>query len=117
MSASGPISSRAPPSVGESKTARSTTCSSSRTLPGQLWASSDAAVPVSVAYYRDADDKKPARTMRFSDLREFDKRLVPATMEVTLAKKPKEYTRITYKKLKFGVKIPSSKFTEQALRK
>jgi len=41
---------------------------------------------------------------------------VPAVMKVTVAKKPGEHTTITYKSIKFDVKIPKSKFTEQALR-
>jgi outer membrane lipoprotein-sorting protein len=42
-------------------------------------------------------------------------RKVPTEMKVELASKPGEYTKIVYRKLKFNVEIPSSKFTEQAL--
>ncbi len=74
-------------------------------------------LPVKAVYYRKARDKKPERTMTFSNITKLGGRMVPADMNVTVTDKPGEYTRITYKKLKFDVKIPKSKFTEQSLRK
>ena len=57
------------------------------------------------------------RTIVFGDVKKLGGRYVPATMTVTLASKPGEFTRIRYDKLKLDVKIPASKFTEQAMRK
>lgn len=82
----------------------------------ELWEKGDAVIPVKSDYYRKAGDAKPARTMRMSKVKEMGGRLVPSVLEVTVASKPDEYTRITYQKLRFDVKIPSSKFTEQAMR-
>ncbi|HEY6178885.1 MAG TPA: outer membrane lipoprotein-sorting protein [Kofleriaceae bacterium] len=81
----------------------------------ELWAHDDAAVPVKVTYYRKAEDRTPARTITFTQVREFDGRLVPATLQVTVTDKPGEFTRIDYEKLKFNVRIDPQKFTEQAL--
>lgn len=74
-------------------------------------------LPIKAEYYRKARDTRPERTMTFSDLGELGGRTVPRTMTVTVSDKPGEHTRITYKELKYDVKIPDSKFTEQALRK
>lgn len=74
-------------------------------------------LPTRAQYYRKAKDATPTRTMIFKDVKKLGGRTVPATMKVTVAKKPGEYTRIVYKKLRFNVKIPKSKFTEQSLRK
>jgi outer membrane lipoprotein-sorting protein len=74
-------------------------------------------VPQEADYYRKRSHTKPTRVIRFADLRMLGGKRLPATLEVTVANKPGEYTRIKYKKLKLGVKIPDSKFSEQALRK
>lgn len=77
----------------------------------------DAVLPTRAQYYRKDKDAHPTRTIVFTDIKKMDGHIVPAEMKVTVAKKPGEFTRIVYKKLRFDVKIPSSKFTEQALRK
>ncbi len=77
----------------------------------------DIVLPLSAAYYRKAKDNKPTRTITFTEPRRLGGRLVPAVMTVTVAKKPGEYTKIVYKKLKLDANLPKSKFTEQALRK
>lgn len=82
----------------------------------ELWTHDDATVPVKVSYYRKADDRAPTRTITFSKVKKFDGRLVPATLQVTVADKPGEFTRIDYEKLKFDVRIGDQKFTEQALK-
>lgn len=82
----------------------------------ELWARGDAAVPLRILYFRRANDREPARTMTFADVREFDGRMAPASMKVTVADQPGEYTRIVYQQIKFDVRIPDNKFTEQALR-
>jgi outer membrane lipoprotein-sorting protein len=38
-------------------------------------------------------------------------------MEMRVADKPGEFTKITYRKLKLNVDIPASKFTEAELRR
>ncbi len=74
-------------------------------------------LPIEARYYRKRGDKTPVRTMQFLQVKKLGGRMVPAEMRVTVTKKPGEFTRIVYKKLKFSLKIPGSKFTEQALRK
>lgn len=71
-------------------------------------------MPVSIEY-RD-EDGAVARTMAFSDYREFDGRLVPATFTLTPADKPGEFTTFKYVSLDFDVEIPERMFTTQALR-
>jgi hypothetical protein len=82
----------------------------------ELWENAKAVIPVKADYFRKKSDGRPARTITFSDVVEMADRLVPKVMEVRVARKPGEYTRITYEKLKLNVDIPKSKFTEQALR-
>ncbi len=82
----------------------------------RIWEKGNVVMPVRTDYFNKAGDKKPARTMRFSHVKELGGRVVPTVVEVTVTSKPGEHTRITYEKLRFGVKIPSSKFTEQAMR-
>jgi outer membrane lipoprotein-sorting protein len=74
-------------------------------------------LPLSARYYRKPRDTKAQRTMTFSGSKELGGRVIPTRVEVTVADKPGEYTRITYTEIKYDVKIPASKFTEQALRK
>ncbi len=81
----------------------------------QLWQAGDLVMPVRADYFRKAKDGKPARWMTFSQVKVLGGRTVPTEMKVELASKPGEYTRIVYRKLKFDVDIPTSKFTEQAL--
>ncbi len=77
----------------------------------------DVVIPVQADYFRKKGQRKPSRTMTFDGVKKLGGRLLPSRMTMTVASKPGEYTRITYKKLKFGVKVPGSKFTEQGLRK
>jgi hypothetical protein len=81
----------------------------------QLWRAGDLVMPVRADYFRKAKDKKPTRWMTFGQVKVLGGRKVPTEMKVELASKPGEYTKIVYRKLKFNVEIPSSKFTEQAL--
>lgn len=74
-------------------------------------------MPVSAAYFRKAKDARPRRSMTFGDVGPLGGRLVPRSMTVKVAKKPGEYTKLHYKKAKFDVRLPASKFTEQALRR
>lgn len=83
----------------------------------ELWEKGGAIAPHRADYFRKAGDSKAVRSIAFSDVKKLGGRTVPAVMTCTVASKPGEYTRITYRKLKFDVDIPKSKFTEQALRK
>jgi hypothetical protein len=74
-------------------------------------------LPERAEYFRKVGNSRPDRTLTFSDVKKLGGREVPAKMTMTVAKKPGEHTSITYKKLKFDLKIPGSKFTEQALRR
>ena len=71
---------------------------------------------VAATLHAQAKQKKADRVLSFSDVKTMGGRQVPATMKMTVAKKPGEYTAITYRSIKFNVKIPDSKFTEQALK-
>ena len=57
-----------------------------------------------------------ARTMSFEDIREVDGRQIPIKMGLTPEDKPGEYTEVVYDALRFGVDIPPSTFTLQALK-
>jgi hypothetical protein len=74
-------------------------------------------LPVSVKYFRKRTDSKAARTLTFSEVASMAGRNVPTTMTMRIARKPGEFTRIRYKKLRLNIKIPASKFSEQALRR
>ena len=71
-------------------------------------------IPVEVAYYDE--DGNLARTMAFSDVRDFDGRMVPATMTLIPADKPEEFTRVTTVEADFDVEIDDRVFTLQALK-
>jgi len=82
----------------------------------ELWQRGNVVLPVQSQYFSKPADTRPARTLHFSDVQNMDGRLVPAQVEVTVASKPNEYTRLTYDKLRFDIEIPTDKFTEQAMR-
>jgi outer membrane lipoprotein-sorting protein len=71
-------------------------------------------MPVSIEY---KDEKGVVqRTMRFSDYKTMDGRLVPATFTLIPADKPNEFTSFSYVSLDFDVKVPEGAFTLQALK-
>jgi len=82
-----------------------------------IWERGDVILPERAEYFRKAGASRADRTLTFSEVKKLGGREVPAKMTMTVAKKPGEFTSITYKKLKFDLKIPDSKFTEQALRR
>jgi len=71
-------------------------------------------IPVEVAYYDE--EGTLARTMAFSDVRDFSGRMVPATVTLTPADKPEEFTRVTTVEADFDVEIDDRIFTLQALK-
>lgn len=82
-----------------------------------LWEKGAIVLPVAAEYFRNFNDSKPARKMTFSSPKLMGGRIVPAVMTLTVARKPNEYTKLIYRKLRFDIKIPGNKFTEQALRR
>jgi Outer membrane lipoprotein-sorting protein len=82
----------------------------------ELFRHGAAVLPVETDYFNKPQDATPARRMLFSAIKVFDGRPVPSVLEVRVTDKPGEFTRITYEELRFDVKIPPSKFTEQAMR-
>ncbi|MCA9520475.1 MAG: outer membrane lipoprotein-sorting protein [Myxococcales bacterium] len=82
----------------------------------ELWEGGPIVVPVRATYFRKVSDKKPTRTMSFSEMKKMSGRTMPCVMSITVTDKPGEYTKITYRKVKFDIAIPGAKFTEQALR-
>ena len=82
-----------------------------------LWEREGLVIPTEARYFRKAKGKKASRTLSFTDVKELGGRMVPSVMTMKVARKPGEYTSVIYKTLKFDIKIPKSKFTEQALRK
>ena len=82
----------------------------------EVWERGNVVLPARALYYRKASQKKQDRSLAFSSVQKLGGRDLPATMTITVARKPGEHTAITYKKLKFDIKIPDRKFTEQSLR-
>jgi outer membrane lipoprotein-sorting protein len=73
-------------------------------------------LPVRASYY---DDGKVVRIMRFSNVKEFDGRKIPAVMELlpqTEGEKG-EKTRVEYKEIKFDVGVDDGLFTQRGLRR
>ena len=82
----------------------------------ELYVAGDQVIPTKETFFFRAKDKKPIRTMTFSDVKKLSGRVVPSVLTLHVASSPKEYTKLTYDTLKFDVAIPDSKFTERALR-
>ena len=71
-------------------------------------------LPVSIDYYDEGGEL--VRTMSYSDVREFDGRVVPSTMTLTPVGEDGEFTRITYVDLDFDAEVSESTFSLQALK-
>ena len=82
----------------------------------ELYQEGSDVIPTRQEYYRRAKQKHPTRTMTLSEVKEMGGRLLPTKLVMRVASKPGEYTSLSYEKLKFDANVPSSKFTEQALR-
>jgi outer membrane lipoprotein-sorting protein len=85
-------------------------------IEASLYVEGSAVVPVRMAYFQHAADKAAYRTLTFSDVKTIGGRFAPTVLTMTVASKPGEWTRLTYDDVRFDVAIPTSKFTEQALR-
>jgi hypothetical protein len=77
----------------------------------------EVALPLRAEYFRKAKQKKPTRWLVFDEIKQMGGRPVTARMTVKVQSKPGEYTRLSYRKLRFDIDLPRSKFTEQALRR
>lgn len=56
------------------------------------------------------------RTMKFSDITDFSGRKAPATMKLTPADKPDEFTQLTYKSLQYNLDLNPDFFSLQNLK-
>lgn len=75
----------------------------------------DEKIPVKEIYFDE--DLNIARTMTFTDLRNFSGRTIPAILKVVPADKPDEYTEVVHEKLEFDVQPPDELFSLASLRK
>ena len=71
-------------------------------------------VPISVLYYDE--DGELARSMEFSEFRDFSGRTMPALMDMRPADKPEERTTVRYEELDFSVDIDESFFSLRTLQ-
>jgi hypothetical protein len=71
-------------------------------------------MPLWARYYDE--DGQLARTMQWSDFRDLGGRVVPAAMEMQLADKPEESTKVVYDELEFNIDIEPSFFSLQMLK-
>lgn len=72
-------------------------------------------LPVRLTYFDE--DLKPARTMRFADIRKLGDRTLPTRMRVEPTDKPDEFSEIRYQQIVFDEKIGDSFFSLSTLEK
>ncbi len=74
-------------------------------------------LPIKEIFYDERD--KAVREMNFKDIKEIDGKLIPTVMELIPLTKSKKgnITTITYKKIKFNVKLKKNFFSLQNLRR
>lgn len=72
-------------------------------------------MPVWARYYDEDGELK--RTLVFSNFRILGGRLVPTEMRFMPQNKPEEHTQITYRELKFDIRLPKDLFSLASLRK
>lgn len=70
--------------------------------------------PTEITYWDE--DGALVRTMSFSDYQEIGGRMVAGKMRLVPADEPDEFTEVSYDTIEFGVEIPESTFTLQALK-
>ncbi len=75
----------------------------------------DEKIPVRELYYDE--DMNLARSMTFTDLKNFSGRIIPAVLKVVPADKPDEYTEIVHESLEFNVPLRDDLFSLASLRK
>jgi len=81
----------------------------------ELVVSADGRIPLTARYY----DRKNrlSRTMRWSNVRKFDGRKLPAKMEMVPEDKKGYKTELVYKKIDFDVNVPESTFSLSRLER
>jgi hypothetical protein len=70
--------------------------------------------PTEITYWDE--DGELVRTMSFTDYREIGGRMIAGKMRLVPADEPDEFTEVIYDEIEFGVEIPDSTFTLQALK-
>lgn len=83
----------------------------------ELYEQDGVVVPTREEYYRRKQEPAATRTLTFDKVKTMDKRVVPTRLTVHVAAKPGEYTELVYQQLRFDADVPSSKFSEQELRR
>ncbi|MFT7625645.1 MAG: outer membrane lipoprotein-sorting protein [Myxococcota bacterium] len=71
-------------------------------------------VPLRTEYY---DGDEVVRTFLYEEPRKFGDQMIPTVMRIVPVDKPEERTVVTYKELKFDIKVSDSLFTARGLRK
>ncbi len=71
--------------------------------------------PTEITYWDE--DGELVRTMSFTDYTEVEGRMIAGRMKLVPADEPDEFTEVVYDEIEFGVEIPDSMFTLQALKK
>jgi len=74
------------------------------------------AYPQRVEYFRRAGDDKPVRALVYEEVRVMDGKAVPTRLTMNVLDQPGEYTRIDYKRIRFGLDLKADEFTERAFR-
>lgn len=73
-------------------------------------------LPLQVDYFRRADDTQAQRSLRYSQLKPLEGRVLPTRLTMKALDKPGEYTQIDYVRLKFDSDFGADDFSERALR-
>ncbi len=71
--------------------------------------------PLRIIYYDE--DMEKARTLKFTDIRQFDDRRVPAVMRMEPEDAPDEFTEVEYQKVKFDVDLADRRFSLRSLKR
>ena len=72
-------------------------------------------LPIEQSYFNERGEK--IRVMRFSDIKHFSGRDIPATMTMTPLNKPEQKTVVHYRQLELDVDIDEDVFTLRNLKK
>lgn len=73
-------------------------------------------LPLQVDYFRRPEDQQAQRSLRYSQLKPLDGRVLPSRLTMQALDKPGEFTQIDYARLKFDSDFSDDDFSERALR-
>lgn len=76
----------------------------------------ESVLPLQVDYFRRAEDTQAQRSLRYSQLKPLEGRVLPTRLTMQALDKPGEYTQIDYVRLKFDSDFGADDFSERALR-